>query len=62
MIGNPNPDVSYGFNMQVNYKAFDFSIYTYGVAGNQNVYGVRDYSRPFYNYTTAIFDRWTTEG
>ncbi|WP_417887738.1 SusC/RagA family TonB-linked outer membrane protein [Zunongwangia sp.] len=61
-IGDPNPDINYGFNFTLNYKAFDFSVYTYGVAGNQNVYGVRDYSRPFFNYTTDIFNRWTTEG
>src|SRR5690606_7679744 len=61
-IGDPNPDYYYGLNVQLNYKAFDFSVYTYGAGGNQNVYGVRDYSRPFYNYTTDIFDRWTGEG
>lgn len=61
-IGDPNPDLYYGLSLQLNYKAFDFSVYTYGVAGNQNAYGVRDNSRPFHNYTTDIFDRWTTEG
>ncbi|MEE1898301.1 TonB-dependent receptor [Flavobacterium rakeshii] len=61
-IGDPNPDYYYGLNVQLNYKAFDFSVYTYGAGGNQNVYGVRDYSRPFFNYTTDIFDRWTGEG
>lgn len=61
-IGNPNPDYSYGLSLQLNYKAFDLSVYTYGVAGNQIAYGVRDYSRPFFNYTTDVFDRWTTEG
>ncbi len=61
-IGDPNPDYYYGFNIELNYKAFDLSIYTYGVGGNQNIYGVRDNSRPFYNYTTEIFDRWTGEG
>ncbi|KGO84824.1 TonB-dependent receptor [Flavobacterium rivuli WB 3.3-2 = DSM 21788] len=61
-IGDPNPDFHYGVNFQLNYKAFDLSVYTYGVGGNQIAYGVRDYSRPFNNYTTEIFDRWTTEG
>ncbi|WP_330443916.1 SusC/RagA family TonB-linked outer membrane protein [Flavobacterium sp. C4GT6] len=61
-IGDPNPDYYYGLNVQLNYKAFDFSVYTYGAGGNQNVYGVRDYSRPFFNYTTDIFERWTGEG
>ncbi|WP_185965502.1 SusC/RagA family TonB-linked outer membrane protein [Flavobacterium zepuense] len=61
-IGDPNPDVYYGLSLQLNYKAFDFSVYTYGVAGNQIAYSPRDYSRPFYNYTTDVFSRWTTEG
>ncbi|RYD92740.1 MAG: TonB-dependent receptor, partial [Sphingobacteriales bacterium] len=62
MIGDPNPDYSYGISFQLNYKAFDLSVYTYGVAGNQIAYGVRDASRPFNNYSTDVFDRWTTEG
>ena len=61
-IGNPNPDVTYGVNMSVSYKAFDFSIFTYGTAGAQNVFGVHDYTRPYNNYTTTIIDRWTSEG
>jgi TonB-linked SusC/RagA family outer membrane protein len=61
-IGDPNPDVTYGFNIDVTYKAFDFSMYTYGVAGSQNVFGVRDYTRAYNNYTTSILDRWTGEG
>ena len=48
--------------MEMSYKAFDFSVYTYGVAGNQNVFGVRSNERAYNNYTTAILDRWTTEG
>lgn len=61
-IGDPNPDYYYGLSFELNYKAFDLSVYTYGVGGNQNAYGVRDNSRPFYNYTTEVFDRWTGEG
>jgi TonB-linked SusC/RagA family outer membrane protein len=61
-IGDPNPDFSYGLSMEMSYKAFDFSVYTYGVAGNQNVFGVRSNERAYNNYTTAILDRWTTEG
>lgn len=61
-IGNPNPDITYGINMDISYKAFDFSINTYGTAGGQNVYGVRDAIRGYNNYTTDILNRWTTEG
>ncbi|MDO3695350.1 TonB-dependent receptor [Wenyingzhuangia sp. chi5] len=62
MIGDPNPDFQYGINFTANYKAFDFSVYTYGVGGNQNTFGVHDYSRPYNNYTTRILNRWTSEG
>jgi TonB-linked SusC/RagA family outer membrane protein len=61
-IGNPNPEYYYGINFQLRYKAFDIAVYTYGVAGVQNAYSVHDYSRPFYNYTTEVMDRWTGEG
>ena len=61
-VGDPNPDFTYGLSMEVSYKAFDFSIYTYGVSGNQNVFGVRVNERPYSNFTTTILDRWTTEG
>lgn len=61
-IGDPNPDMTYGVNFDVTYKAFDLSVYTYGVSGSQNVFGVHDYSRAYNNYTTTILNRWTTEG
>jgi TonB-linked SusC/RagA family outer membrane protein len=61
-IGNPNPEYYYGVNFQLRYKAFDIAVYTYGVAGVQNAYGVHDYSRPFFNYTSEVLDRWTGEG
>lgn len=61
-IGNPNPEYNYGINFQLRYKAFDLSVYTYGVAGVQNAYGVHDYSRPYYNYTSEVLGRWTGEG
>ena len=33
-IGNPNPDVIYGGNIELGYKGFDFSMYIQGVGGN----------------------------
>ncbi len=61
-IGDPNPDYYYGVSFQLNYKAFDLSVYTYGAGGNQIAYGIHDYSRPYYNYTTEVLNRWTGEG
>jgi hypothetical protein len=34
-IGNPNPDFTYGFNLRLYYKAFDFEALFYGVEGGQ---------------------------
>ncbi len=33
-FGNPNPKFSYGLNLAANYKNFDFSMFVYGVSGN----------------------------
>jgi TonB-linked SusC/RagA family outer membrane protein len=46
-FGNPNPDFTYGFNINANYKGFDFSIFLYGSQGNQNINYVR-YWTDFY--------------
>ncbi|WP_228530388.1 TonB-dependent receptor [Tamlana sp. I1] len=61
MIGDPNPDFTYGFSFSANYKAFDFSISANGVAGNQLVQSYRN-PGAFDNYTSAILDRWTGAG
>ncbi|KFF04729.1 SusC/RagA family TonB-linked outer membrane protein [Flavobacterium reichenbachii] len=61
-IGNPNPDITYGLNIDLSYKAFDITINTYGSAGGQNVFGVHDYTRAYTNNTTDILNRWTGEG
>lgn len=61
-IGDPNPDINYGINLELSYKAFDFSINTYGIAGGQNVFGIHDYTRAYTNNTTDVLNRWTSEG
>jgi TonB-dependent SusC/RagA subfamily outer membrane receptor len=40
-IGNPNPDFTYGINVGITYKNFDFSTFLYGVAGNDIINYVR---------------------
>lgn len=62
MVGDPNPDVTFGFSISGNYKAFDFYIFANGVAGNQLVQSYRDQSGAYGNYTSAIFNRWYGEG
>lgn len=64
-IGNPYPDVSYGFNGSANYKNFDLNIFITGVAGNDvyntNIYDLQGMTRLF-NSGTAVLDRWTGPG
>lgn len=62
MIGDPNPDLTFGLSLSGNYKAFDFSVSANGVAGNQIVQSYRDQSGAYGNYTSAILDRWHGEG
>jgi TonB-linked SusC/RagA family outer membrane protein len=62
MIGNPNPDVTYGLSVNLAYKGFDLSVYTYGMGGQQNVLNTRGYERFYTNYTTDVLGRWHGEG
>lgn len=62
MIGDPNPDFTYGFNFNAEYKGFDFSISAQGIQGNQIVANLRIKERDFPNYTTDILNRWHGEG
>ena len=60
-IGDPIPDWTFGFNLSINYKNFDFLAYAFGSLGNDIV---RNYERfqPLTNRTTYYFDRWTGPG
>src|SRR5690606_37028442 len=57
MIGDPNPDYTFGISLSGNYKGFDFSVLASGVAGNQLVQSWRNQANQFANYSAAILDR-----
>ncbi|MDQ0107569.1 TonB-linked SusC/RagA family outer membrane protein [Chitinophaga terrae (ex Kim and Jung 2007)] len=62
-LGNPNPDFSYGLNIGLAYKGFDFSIFFFGTHGNQiwnNVRWWRDFYPSFESAKskTALYDSW----
>jgi len=61
MIGNPNPKYTFGFNVQLNFKGFDFVVVGNGVAGNDIA---QSYRSPggYSNYTKYILDRWHGPG
>ncbi|MFB6456911.1 SusC/RagA family TonB-linked outer membrane protein [Chitinophaga sp. Hz27] len=60
-IGDPNPDFTFGFNISLNYKGFDFMVQASGVSGNQIVQSWRS-PGGFANYSSEILGRWHGEG
>lgn len=62
-LGNPNPKVSYGINIGLTYKQFDFSAFFFGVQGNQLWNQVKwwtDFASSFdgAKSKTALYDSW----
>lgn len=63
MIGNPHPDVTFGFSFNMEWKGMDLSVNTSGVLGNQIAKSYRGFgSNPLHNYTKDILNRWHGEG
>ncbi|MCR4918498.1 MAG: TonB-dependent receptor [Prevotella sp.] len=65
-IFNPVPNFSWGLNIELAYKDFDFSMFWQGVAG-QDVYNNQKFQTDFYSITDAgsnkgsrMLDAWTT--
>jgi TonB-dependent starch-binding outer membrane protein SusC len=61
-IGNPTPDVTYGFNASVDYKGIDFSFLFQGTIGNDVFNGMQRQDLRYTNRPTSILDRWNGEG
>lgn len=49
IIGDPNPDFTYGINLSLSYKNFDFSSFFYGSAGN-DIFNNNLYFTDFYDF------------
>lgn len=65
-MGSPNPDFSYGLNLNLGYKAFDVSMFFYGVAGKEAINYVRwwtDFYPAFLGSKSkdALYNSWTPE-
>jgi TonB-linked SusC/RagA family outer membrane protein len=63
-IGNPHPDFTYGINLGMNYKNFDFSTVIYGSYGNDAINIIK--SRTHFSYAKwqlhkEVLDHWTPE-
>ena len=61
VIGNPIPEMTLGFNLNLDYKGFDFATSLYASIGND---AVRSYERflTYSNRSRLYLDRWTGEG
>jgi TonB-linked SusC/RagA family outer membrane protein len=65
-IGNPEPELTFGLNISMNYKAFDLFVLFNGVYGNDVLNALQPYTHAgngVYNaYRGALFDAWSGEG
>lgn len=61
-IGNPTPDFTYGGNLSIDYKAFDFSVFLLGVYGNDIYNATVRYDFTYVNRPVSELNRWTGEG
>lgn len=65
-LGSPHPDFSYGLNIGLDYMNWDFSVFLYGVHGNEvwnNVKWWTDFYSSFAGAKshTALYDSWTPQ-
>ena len=63
ILGSPNPDFTYGLNLGINYKQFDFSTFFYGVQGAELFNQVRWWTDFYANFNgakskTALYNSW----
>ncbi|NDW08548.1 TonB-dependent receptor [Dysgonomonas sp. 520] len=64
-VGDPWPDFTYGFNINMNYKMFDLGLFFQGIQGNDVFNDFRSKTHVFfsdYNTTNYALDRWTGPG
>jgi hypothetical protein len=65
-LGSPNPKFTYGLNLGLTYKNWDFSAFLYGVQGNK-IWNQVKWWTDFYNSfqgaksTTALYNSWTPQ-
>ena len=62
MIGNPTPDVTYGFTLGLGYKNWDLAVDMMGQGGNQIYRTWDNYNWSQFNFRGKRRDRWQGEG
>lgn len=60
-IGDPFPDFTMGWNLTLEYKNFDFNMFTYASVGN-DVYRAYERNANFSNKSRDVLGRWIGEG
>lgn len=65
-LGDPNPDFTYGLNLNLGYKRFDFSAFFYGSQGNEIFNLTKTYTHfagfyPTTNLSKDLLNAWTPE-
>ena len=60
-IGDPFPDFTMGWNLNLEYRNFDFTAFTYASVGN-DVYRAYERNANYTNKDRMILARWTGEG
>jgi hypothetical protein len=63
-LGRPNPDFTYGLNLNLSYKAFDLTVFFYGVQGKDLINYTKwwnDFVPSFQTRkgTNALYNSWT---
>ena len=60
-IGDPFPDFTMGWNLNLEYKNFDFNAFTYASVGN-DVYSAYERNANYSNKYRGVLARWTGPG
>jgi hypothetical protein len=60
-IGDPFPTFTMGWNLSLDYKNFDFNMFTYASIGN-DIYKAYERNANFSNKSREVLARWTGEG
>ncbi len=60
-IGNPFPKFTVGWNLNLEYRGFDFTAFTYGSYGN-DIYRAYERNANYTNKFKAVVNRWTGPG
>jgi hypothetical protein len=61
-IGNPSPNLSYGINIDLEFKGFDLGIFLQGTQGNELYNATVRYDFNYVNRPVSVLNRWTGPG